>query len=86
VQHAGFSPEVTSLLVAAAVDAGGLLPASRAALCSFGSLGHNNMVIPAVPTVLDSDSVETPLLRPPAWKISIAQETVSSPSGAAEDV
>jgi len=73
-----------SLLVVGAANAGESLPASRADLCSFGSLGHNNMVIRAAPTALHSDSVETPFLRPPAWKISVAQETVSSPSDAAE--
>jgi len=52
--------EVTSFLVSGAVDAGGLLPGSRAILCSFGSSDHNNRVIRAAPTAWDSDSVETP--------------------------
>ena len=43
-----------------AVDAAGLLRASRVALYSFGSSDRNSMVIRAASTDLDSESVETP--------------------------
>jgi hypothetical protein len=59
-----------------AVDADGLLPASRVVLCSIGSPGRSNMVTRAAALVdLDVDSVATPFTASPRTTISIAQET-----------
>jgi len=60
VWHAVPGPSAISLLVAGAVNAIGLLPASRVALYSFCSSDRNNTVTLAASMDLDSDSVETP--------------------------